>query len=102
MPVHVGGMVRFSVRVEGEPQPEVTWYRNKTPLRPSANVAIERDDYSSTLFIRRLGAADSGEYRLVARNRGGQADVAFDINVAGRYTHVSLAVLTYIESFHSC
>ena len=40
--VREGENVRFQVRVIGNPQPEVTWYREDTPIVSSADFNIQQ------------------------------------------------------------
>lgn len=84
MPIHVGGMIRLKVNIDGEPAPTVTWYKNNAPLRQSHNLVIDSDESLSSLFIKRISVQDNGEYKLVAKNQWGQSEVSFNINVAGQ------------------
>ena len=67
--------------MEGEPTPTVSWFKNGLPLHSDRHVAIETDEFSSLLVVRRVSRHDGGEYKMVAKNACGSADVSFRLSV---------------------
>lgn len=73
--VTFGSTAYFTCRAEGDPQPEITWYRNSEEIK--SNVVNEKGRYSilddGTLMIENAQDADKGVYECVARNQLGEA-----------------------------
>lgn len=91
---HMGGMVKISVSVQGDPVPVVTWYKDGVPLRDSRITSIDTTDFMSTMCIRRAAKEDSGEYEVVAKNEWGMSSLSFAVNVMGE--SLIPAILAYI------
>ena len=80
---HMGGMVKISVSVQGDPVPVVTWYKNGRPLRDDRHTTIDTSDFMTTMSIRRAAKEDSGEYEVVAKNEAGTSSLSFSVKVMG-------------------
>ncbi len=89
--VHVGGTIRITANIEGEPAPKVSWYRNGERV---ANQNVDTTDFSSTLLVKRVTKEDSGEYKVVAKNEFGTTRVKTNVRVRGMYcTQLILLIL---------
>ncbi|XP_069362837.1 obscurin isoform X3 [Maniola hyperantus] len=63
---------KFPARVTGIPAPEITWYKNNVPLKPSDKYTIKRDGDACCLYVRDLVQEDAGQYKCVAKNKEGE------------------------------
>ena len=80
---HMGGMVKISVNVQGDPAPTVTWYKDGRPIS-DRHIMIDTTDFMSMLSIRRTTQEDSGEYEVVAKNEWGTSSLSFSVKVMGK------------------
>ncbi len=78
-----GQSVRFSVRVEGKPQPEVTWFREGAKIVSSPDFEIRQDGDTFSLVIPEVFFEDSGKFTAVAENNAGQAVCTAELLVEG-------------------
>ncbi|XP_078584619.1 uncharacterized protein LOC144866704 isoform X3 [Branchiostoma floridae x Branchiostoma japonicum] len=68
-----GSTFEAAVRVSGDPQPDITWYHQDRPLKPTDKLDIVKDkDYSSLVFMEVL-PEHAGLYSCVATNIMGKA-----------------------------
>lgn len=79
----IGQTVTLPCVVQGEPSPEVTWFHNGLP------VGVRN---TSPLVIRRVGLADQGTYKCVARNSAGQETLEIKLEVLGEYMMFSSSI----------
>ncbi|XP_039752240.1 obscurin-like isoform X7 [Pararge aegeria] len=63
---------KFPARVTGIPSPEITWYKDNVPLKPSDKYSIKRDGDACCLYVRDLVQEDAGQYKCVAKNKEGE------------------------------
>ena len=84
MMTHVGGLIRITVSVDGEPTPSIQWLKDGVPLRERKWVMIDTTDFMTTLAVKRVTREDAGEYSLVAKNQFGTKDVTFILRVQGK------------------
>lgn len=56
----------------GVPSPDITWYKNGVPLKPSDKYSIKRDGDSCCLYVRDITLDDAGQYKCVAKNKEGE------------------------------
>uniref|UniRef100_V9GWR0 Peroxidasin n=1 Tax=Lumbricus terrestris TaxID=6398 RepID=V9GWR0_LUMTE len=73
--VAFGSTAYFACKAEGDPQPEIHWFRNSEEIR--TNQLKDRGRYSilddGTLMIENTQDSDKGVYECVARNQMGEA-----------------------------
>ncbi|XP_076316761.1 protein Obscurin-like isoform X4 [Tachypleus tridentatus] len=70
--VMTGEDVKFEVKVEGKPSPEVQWYKDSKLLVEDERIkAMHEEEETFTLTIRNVQQDDSGSYSCVAQNSGG-------------------------------
>lgn len=70
--VRAGLNFDFDVHVDGEPPASKEWSVKDNILLPSERVKITNEDYNTRLRITDARRADSGEYKLVAKNINGK------------------------------
>ena len=69
----------------GVPFPEVTWYRDGTPLDPRTDPNLERL-VSGSLRIKTVREVDSGTYRCVAFNQAGHDYRTVTLHIHSKYS----------------
>nr|XP_046241212.1 immunoglobulin-like and fibronectin type III domain-containing protein 1 [Scatophagus argus] len=73
----------ISCAVKGDPAPHVTWYQNDISLNTNTNYHITNVCGVCSMLILRVGAKDSGEYKVVIENKLGTAESSMMLNVRG-------------------
>lgn len=71
----------MSCAVKGDPTPRVTWYRNNLSLNTNPNYYITNVCGVCSLLVLRVGAKDTGEYKVVLENKLGTAESSMTLNV---------------------
>ena len=78
-------MINFETKVEGEPEPEITWYNpNGSELRHGGRVKLESENYHTKLQIRASERENSGVYTVKAKNINGEDTVSVKVTVVGK------------------
>ncbi|CAM2700506.1 unnamed protein product [Rotaria socialis] len=79
-----GQPINFTAKVEGNPHPTFTWFKNNQPLQESNRLWSHYDVPSKTVLLQVNGARpdDSGTYTLVAKNPLGQDQTQTPVNVS--------------------
>ncbi|CAH2049873.1 unnamed protein product, partial [Iphiclides podalirius] len=72
---------KFSARVHGKPNPDITWYKDGQPISPSDKYGIKRDGEVCCLYVRDLKPEDAGRYKCLAKNREGEATCEATLDV---------------------
>uniref|UniRef100_A0A671YXI4 Immunoglobulin like and fibronectin type III domain containing 1, tandem duplicate 1 n=1 Tax=Sparus aurata TaxID=8175 RepID=A0A671YXI4_SPAAU len=75
----------MSCAVKGDPTPHVTWLRNNISLNTNTNYFISNTCGVCSLLILRVGAKDTGEYKVVAENGMGRAECSTKLTVRGKF-----------------
>lgn len=98
----VGGLLRLSVLVGGEPAPSITWYKGASELMPRRGISLDTTDPAlTTLLIRQLHRHDAGEYRVVAKNQWGSKEVTFNIHVQGNVVQQHAFLLSKTHTLYN-
>ncbi|ROT82140.1 putative muscle M-line assembly protein unc-89-like isoform X1 [Penaeus vannamei] len=64
-----GSEVKMSVRYDGVPKPELSWFHNGEPiLHDGDKYRIRKDGDGQTLTVKELTYSDSGAWKVVAKN----------------------------------
>ncbi|KAF5394686.1 hypothetical protein PHET_10642, partial [Paragonimus heterotremus] len=79
--VEEGTPIRLNVEVDGEPLPEVTWYRNGQPFKGSPDWKVTVEGRQSTVECREVFQVDSAEWTVHATNSAGRATTMTKVTV---------------------
>ncbi|XP_067662288.1 hemicentin-1-like isoform X1 [Haliotis asinina] len=71
----------ISCPVTGNPQPEILWYRNNVLLDARSNPRYEILASGRQLRIYRTQIKDAGQYTCASRNRAGEENINFNLDV---------------------
>lgn len=79
-----GSPAKLDVRISGEPEPEVEWFKDEQPVEEGGNFRIEFDDTDGcSLIINSSWVEDEGQYKCVASNDLGKAISEAELLVTG-------------------
>uniref|UniRef100_A0AAG5CSE1 Twitchin n=1 Tax=Anopheles atroparvus TaxID=41427 RepID=A0AAG5CSE1_ANOAO len=82
--IKAGKSMIWSVDVKGEPEPEIIWsWRDDIPLSDSENIKIENGNYHSNFSIKEAKRADTGKYKILAKNVNGKDEETVELVVLG-------------------
>uniref|UniRef100_A0A183CW12 Ig-like domain-containing protein n=1 Tax=Gongylonema pulchrum TaxID=637853 RepID=A0A183CW12_9BILA len=77
--VRDGERTRLECKVDGHPEPTITWMRGGRPIEDMRNIILS--PRGETLMILKSHRADSGSYSCVAKNFAGEAEAGFTVTV---------------------
>ena len=97
--VVAGKEITMPVKFEGIPPPFVTWTVNDNSLPKSDRIFIEEREGFSELRIRQALKSDAGTYKLRLRNKAGEAETSFTINVNGNSIKILEAGLSMPRNY---
>lgn len=66
--------VTFTVKVTGNPEPDVEWSTSKKIIKPSPRVEKTFREEAASLTIRKVTDEDVGEYTIKVTNPSGEAE----------------------------
>ena len=90
-----GSPAKLEVRISGEPEPEIEWFKDEQPIEDGGKFRIEFDDSDGcVLIINSARLEDKGQYRCVASNEFGKAISEAELLVTGNelFLHPSASV----------
>ncbi|KAK7077497.1 hypothetical protein SK128_026425 [Halocaridina rubra] len=76
-----GKPARLDCVIVGQPEPEVIWYHDDTPVKESSDFKLLFHGDRCSLVIQEAFLEDAGIYRVVAMNSAGEASTACFLNV---------------------
>ncbi|KAK3921146.1 Titin, partial [Frankliniella fusca] len=77
-----GSTVQLECRVEGNPKPQITWFRETAIIKPSPDFQMFYDeDNVATLIIREVFPEDAGFFTCVAKNSVGFASSTTELYI---------------------
>ncbi|CAF2574797.1 unnamed protein product [Rotaria sp. Silwood2] len=76
-----GEKLLFRVQINGQPKPQVIWYKDKQPLRNTHDHKIRTEDDTYILEIPKLSINDAGLYEVKAINTEGEAKCSAIVNI---------------------
>lgn len=76
-----GESARLECFVEGNPKPNVVWFREATLIQPSPDFMQFNEENLFSLVIREVFPEDTGRYTMVAKNAYGSATCSTEIMV---------------------
>ncbi|XP_027700953.1 myosin light chain kinase, smooth muscle [Vombatus ursinus] len=74
---------RFSCKITGRPQPQVTWLKGEVPLEPSARIHMLEKTGVQVLEIQEVQLSDVGVYTCIAVNVAGKASMSSELIIQG-------------------
>ncbi|VIO88235.1 Uncharacterized protein BM_BM11652 [Brugia malayi] len=77
--VHNGEQARLECKVDGNPEPNITWMRGGRPIEDMRNIILS--PRGETMMILKSRRSDSGSYSCVAKNSAGEAEANFIVTV---------------------
>ena len=79
-----GSPAKLEVRITGEPEPNIEWFKDEYPIEEGDNFRIEFDDTDGcVLVINSATLKDEGLYWIVASNTFGKASCEAQLLVTG-------------------
>uniref|UniRef100_A0A2K6F5B4 Myosin light chain kinase, smooth muscle n=1 Tax=Propithecus coquereli TaxID=379532 RepID=A0A2K6F5B4_PROCO len=81
--VKEGQIGRFSCKITGRPQPQVTWLKGNIPLQPSARVSMSEKNGVQVLEIHGVHQDDVGVYTCLVVNGSGKASMSAELSIPG-------------------
>ena len=79
-----GSPAKLEVKISGEPEPDVEWFKDEQPVEDGGNFRIEFDGSDGcALIINSARLEDEGRYRCVATNDFGKAISEAELLVTG-------------------
>lgn len=73
----------MSVRYDGVPKPKLSWFHNGEPiLHDGDKYRIRKEGDGQTLTVKELTYSDSGNWKVVAKNREGETEHEAELNVS--------------------
>ncbi|XP_058812495.1 twitchin isoform X5 [Topomyia yanbarensis] len=81
-----GQLLNVEADVTGEPAPKVTWELSGKVIlgRDEDRVRVDNEDYKTNLIVRNLKRADSGMYKVTAKNDSGTDTVEMELVVLAK------------------
>lgn len=80
-----GERLTLQCQVAGDPEPQVTWYKDNKKLESNEFVDLKYKYGLATLKIEEAYPDDSGEYKCVAKNYVNQAETTCTLKVKGKF-----------------
>lgn len=81
--VMTDALVKFEVVVEGQPTPEVAWYKDGHAVKENDRVKITKKKDIASLEIKKAVIEDSGSYSCIATNTSGKVSEFAMLTVNG-------------------
>eukprot|EP00070_Physeter_catodon_P003014 XP_007106321.2 myosin light chain kinase, smooth muscle isoform X2 [Physeter catodon] len=81
--VKEGQMGRFSCKITGRPQPQVSWLKGDVPLQPSSRVSMSEKNGVQVLEIHEVNQDDVGVYTCMVVNGSGKASMSAELSIQG-------------------
>ncbi|CAF0886808.1 unnamed protein product [Rotaria sp. Silwood1] len=78
---HEGEKLVFQIHVNGQPKPQVMWYKDNQPLRNTHDHKIRTEDDTCILEILKLSMNDAGLYIVKAINKEGEAKCSAKVTI---------------------
>lgn len=86
-----GQAAQLECAVKGKPKPEIKWYKDDKPLKPSDHVKIEEKvDGTQILIIDNVRAEDVGSYKCEAVNVAGKAKTDAQLQISSMFTNTPI------------
>ena len=73
--------MEISVKVEGKPEPEITWFHQDKQNQTGGSIEVSQTDAEHTLLMKDCKPSQTGLVRVEARNVHGKQHLEFPITV---------------------
>ena len=99
LPIDVteGDELKINITIQGNPRPDVEWYKDDRPLRRTSRVSLSARGIKHAVTILNVVPDDSGVYRCVGKNSAGTTSRTFQVNVKGTLILLSLLLLLLLK-----
>uniref|UniRef100_A0A8C3PNJ6 Myosin light chain kinase, smooth muscle n=1 Tax=Calidris pygmaea TaxID=425635 RepID=A0A8C3PNJ6_9CHAR len=91
--VREGQTGKFSCKITGRPQPQVTWFKGDVQLQQNERFNMFEKTGIQFLEIQNAQLADSGIYTCTVVNSAGKASVSAELTVQGTFFKISLGYM---------
>lgn len=71
----------LEAKIEGQPQPEINWFRNGKEIVPSDDFKITKEETKTVLKISKKAKQKSGKYEVRATNPAGEARTSGSVTI---------------------
>ena len=88
--INEGDELKINVTIQGNPRPDVEWYKDDGPLKRTScvNLSARGNKFGVTIFS--VVPEDSGAYKCVAKSAAGTTTKTFQVNIEGKSSSVCL------------
>ena len=86
------------IKVKGDPDPELHWYRNGLPVRKNSRYNMSKDGETATLNIRNVGVNDEGTYTVKAVNKFGSVTSQCQLFVESKCEIILFCFSLFLQS----
>lgn len=76
-----GNPVHFTIKVSGQPPPEITWYKDGTKLTSSRDFEIIQEGDIHSLYIPEVFYEDAGKFSVTAENPAGKSQCQAELRI---------------------
>lgn len=99
--VKKGQIIKYDIKYQGEPEPEVKWFLNDKEIVPDSaeRVTIDKYERNTVLTVRKTTRPDSGKYKLVLSNSSGTCESMADVVVLGTFRHYKHPITVTLRIF---
>lgn len=84
-----GDELKISVSIDGNPPPDVEWYKDDRPLRRTSRVSLSTRGTKYSVTIHTAVPDDSGVYKCVAESAAGKTTRKFQVNIESKLPFLS-------------
>jgi hypothetical protein len=93
----------FAVTIEGNPAPEVKWFRGIREIVTEGRYMVKTDGATNQalLFVKKARHTDEGKYRIVATNSAGTDEAEIQLFVSGKPWPFTKMAVTFQYSNYS-
>lgn len=81
--VSEGDDLKVNVTIQGNPKPDVEWYKDDKPLRRTSRVSLSTRGNKFGVTVLNVVPEDSGVYKCVAKSSAGTTTRTFQVNIEG-------------------
>lgn len=93
--INEGDELKINVIIQGNPRPDVEWYKDDRPLKRTSRVNLSARGNKFGITIFSVVLEDSGIYKCVAKSAAGTTTKSFQVNIEGKSYIVCLALTRF-------